>query len=335
MRRLWIVAIALVVLIAVLAFAGATYQVIASRADALRHPEAGRMVDIGGFSLKINCTGKGSPAVVLEAGLGDVSIEWRKVQPEIAKFARVCSYDRAGYGGSDAGPMPRTSAQIAKELHTLLQNAGEAPPFLLVGSSFGGYSVRVFNGQYPDQVAGIVLADATQEDQYRLLPPAWGGGVFNSQLKRYKNQARWAPFFIGLGIARLELHARGLDENSYLILQSKYLHARASELENIKVSAEQARAAGHIADKPLIVLTGGVNSDQDLANGLTKRDFDDFHRIWVEELQTRLAHLSTQGKQIVLPDSGHDVPNDRPDAIVAAVREISSIKETPSIKAKP
>ena len=87
----------------------------------------------------------------------------------------------------------------------------------------------------------------------------------------------------------------------------------------IKTSAEQARAAGHIADKPLIVLTGGKNSDQ---MGLSKQDFDDFNRIWVDELQARLAHLSTKGKQIIVPDSGHDIPSDRPDTIVNAVRDL-------------
>jgi pimeloyl-ACP methyl ester carboxylesterase len=329
MRRLAIAVLAILAMMVALVFAGATYQAIASHADARRHPEPGRLVDVGGYRLKINCTGRGSSTVVLEAGLGDVSIEWSRVQPEIAKFARACSYDRAGYGGSDAGPMPRTSAQIAKELHALLQNAGEAPPFLLVGSSFGGYNVRVYNGSYPDQVTGIVLADATQEDQYRLLPAAWGG-VFDLQLRRYKDQARWAPFFIGLGIARLKLHTRGLDDNSYLILQPKYLRARASELENIKLSAEQARAAGHISEKPLIVLTGGKNSDEMLSNALTRQDFDDFHRIWVDELQTRLFHLSIQGEQIILADSGHDIPNERPDAIVAAVRKLCTLASRPS-----
>jgi pimeloyl-ACP methyl ester carboxylesterase len=312
-------ALVLLGLVILLAVAGATYQSIATRAEARRSPEAGRLVDVGGYRLKINCTGKGGPTVVLEAGLSDVSVEWKHVQPEIARFSRVCSYDRAGYGGSDAGPMPRTSAEIAQELHSLLQHAGEAPPYLLVGSSFGGYSVRVFNGKYPDQVVGIVLADATQEDQYELLPAAWGL-VYESMLNRYKKQARWAPAYVDLGVARLTLRLEGdVGDESYLILQSKYLRARASELEMIKTSAEQARAAGHIADKPLIVLTGGKNSDQ---MGLSQQDFDDFNRIWVDELQARLAHLSTKGKQIIVPDSGHDIPSDRPDTIVSAVRDI-------------
>jgi pimeloyl-ACP methyl ester carboxylesterase len=312
-------ALILVGLVILMAIAGASYQFIATRAEARRSPEAGRLVDVGGYQLKINCTGQGSPTVVLEAGLSGVSVEWKRVQPEIARFSRVCSYDRAGYGGSDAGPMPRTSAQIAQELHALLQRAGEAPPYLLVGSSFGGYSVRVFNGKYPDEVIGIVLADATQEDQYKLLPAGWRQ-IYKSMLNRYRKQARWAPFYIDLGVARLTLRLQGdVGDESYLILQAKYLRARASELEMIETSAEQARAADHIADKPLIVLTGGKNSDQ---MGLSQQDFDDFRRIWVDELQARLAHLSTKGKQIIVPDSGHDIPSDRPDTIVNAVRDL-------------
>ena len=157
-------------MVVLLALAGASYQAIESRLDARRFPETGRLVDVGGYRLMLNCIGDGSPTVVLEAGFGDLSVEWKSVQQQIAKFSRVCSYDRAGYGGSDAGPLPRTSLQIARELHTLLKNAGEKTPYILVGASFGGYNVRVFNGLYRDEVTGIVLADATQEDQYDTLP---------------------------------------------------------------------------------------------------------------------------------------------------------------------
>jgi pimeloyl-ACP methyl ester carboxylesterase len=324
-RRLRMSALMIILLALLLAVAGTSYQAIETRSDERHSPEAGRLVDIGGYRLKINCIGRGSPTVVLEAGFGDVSVEWNRVQPEIAQFSRVCSYDRAGYGGSDSGPMPRTSALIATELHTLLQNAGEVPPYVLVGHSFGGYNVRVFNGKYPDQVAGVVLVDATQEDQYQLLPAAWGK-IYESELKRCKRQALWAPIFIDLGVARLMLRSRGnLNENAYLILQSKYLQARASELEMIKTSAQQARVADNIADKPLIVLTGGTNSDQILSNGLTKQDFSDFHKVWVDELQVRLARLSTQGKQIIVPDSGHDIPNERPDTVMSAVKNICGL----------
>lgn len=330
LRWLRIVALSLSVLVIVLALAGACYQLIATHFDARAHPEHGRLVDVGGYRLMLNCIGAGNPTVVLEAGWGDVSIEWRAVQPQIAKFARVCSYDRAGYGGSDPGPMPRTSLQIASELHTLLRNAGETPPYILVGSSFGGYNVRVFNGLYPNEVGGIVLADATQEDQYELLPRAWNR-ISAAMLQHNERLVKYSFFVVNLGIGRLMLRAQGGgDDGAYLILQSKYLRARTSELEQIRFSAEQARSADHISDKPLIVLTAGENTDTTLSSGLSQRDFKEFQRIWVDDLQMRLAHLSTGGRRIMVSRSGHDIPSDRPDSIVDAVREVRAAATTPN-----
>ena len=310
------------------ALGGAAYQSIATRSDARRSPEPGTLVDIGGYSLKINCTGKGSPTVILESGLGDVLPEWEQVQTGIAKFSRVCSYDRAGYGGSDAGPMPRTSATIATELHTLLQRTGEKAPFVLVGHSFGGYNVRVFNGKYPDEVAGLVLVDSPQEDQYHLLPSAWQSSSA-ALLQRYKKQATTAPLFIGLGIARLMLRAQGgLGKNDYLILQSKYLRARASELQNIRTSAEQARAAGGMADKPLLVLAAAETVGAATIKGLTQEGVAEFQREWIEDLQPRLARLSTRGKLLVVANSSHNIPAEHPDVVVEAVRQICAAAGT-------
>jgi pimeloyl-ACP methyl ester carboxylesterase len=327
------IALSLCIVVVLLALAGAAYQAIESRLDARYFPESGRLVDVGGYSLMLNCTGSGSQTVILEAGWSDLSVEWRTVQPEIAKFARVCSYDRAGYGGSDRGPMPRTSLRIATDLHTLLKNAGEMPPYVLVGSYFGGYNVRVFNGLYPDEVAGIVLADATQEDQYELLPKAWSA-ISAAQLKHCERLARYDFFFVDLGIGRLMLRAQGISDHDHtdsLILQTKYLRARASELEQIRVSAEQARASDHISDKPLVVLTAAENADTILSSGLSKHDFDEFQRTWVDDLQMRLAHLSTRSKRIMVLGSGHDIPSDRPESIVNAVHELCATVPRPQL----
>jgi pimeloyl-ACP methyl ester carboxylesterase len=321
-RWLRYIVLAVCGMVVLLVLAGACFQMIETRLDARHFPEGGRLVDAGGFRLMLNCTGVGSPTVILEAGFGDVSIEWRAVQPQIAKFSRVCSYDRAGYGGSDPGPTPRTSLQIATELHEALKNAGEMPPYVLVGSSFGGYNVRVFNGLYPNEVTGIVLADAVQEDQYELLPKAWSA-LSAAQLEHCERLARYSFFVVNLGIGRLMLRAQGSrGEGAYLILQKKYLSARASELEEMRVSAEQARSADHISDKPLIVLTAGENTDATLRNGLSERDFEEFQRVWVNDLQMRLAHLSKGGRRIIVEGSGHDIPSDRPESIVDAVREL-------------
>jgi hypothetical protein len=106
---------------------GLSYQVIASALDASHYPPAGKLVDIGGYRLHINCTGTGSPTVILDAGLGGSSLDWSKIQPGVARFTRVCSYDRAGYGWSDTGPGPRTSQQIVKELRTSISSLSLEP----------------------------------------------------------------------------------------------------------------------------------------------------------------------------------------------------------------
>jgi len=217
-------------------------------------------------------------------------------------------------------PCPERAIAIASELHRALRSAGEQPPYVLVGHSFGGYNIRVFNGKYPDQVAGLVLVDATQEDQYRLLPRAWADmGV--AMRWRAHRQAFWAPLYVDLGLARLQLRMEGR-QVSPVLLQSKYLRARASEFENIEVSAEQARAAGNIHDKPLLVLTAGRAIDDSLKAVLKEEDQRAYQETWIDDLQTRLARLSTRSRRVVVPDSGHDMPTDRPDAIVTAVREI-------------
>ena len=112
-------------------------------------------MDVGGHRLHIWCTGSGGPAVIYESGLGGGAFGWTSVKPEVAKFTEVCTYDRAGMGYSDSGPMPRTSRQIASELAVLLEKAVSTTPVILVGSSFGGYNVRVFASEYTDRVTGL------------------------------------------------------------------------------------------------------------------------------------------------------------------------------------
>jgi len=129
----------------------------------------GGLVDVGGYRLRIERLGKGSPAVVMEAGLAQPRNTWGRVPTDVAAFTQVVIYDRAGLGESDPGPAPRTSKQIVAELRTLLANAGVNGPYVLVGHSFGGLSARFYAGQYPNEVAGMVLVDASHEDEYDRL----------------------------------------------------------------------------------------------------------------------------------------------------------------------
>jgi hypothetical protein len=140
--------------------------------------------------------------------------------------------------------------------------------------------------------------------------------------RRAHRQALWSPLYIGLGIARFQQWWQG-QQVPPVLLQSKYLKARASELENIEVSAEQARAADHIDDKALLVLTAGSPLDADLKAALAEQDLRAWESTWVNNLQLRLARLSVRGKRLIIAGSGHDMPADSPAAIVSAVRELA------------
>src|SRR5215472_10435673 len=182
----------LLMLVVAAAVLGACYQFFENNGDARRFPQKGKSFSLGpafgNLTLNLDCDGEGSPTVVLDSGLGVPAVGWNHVQAETAKFTRVCSYDRAGYGWSGVTTAPRTSAQIVKELHALLEAAHEKGPFILVGHSFGGFNVRVYNGQYPAEVAGMVLVDASHEDQLQRMPPGFQEFMkkSNESLKRQK-----------------------------------------------------------------------------------------------------------------------------------------------------
>ena len=323
-RRVFWTFLALLVLAAA---CGAVYQTISERLDRKRFPQVGHSVDVGGFSLNLNCIGKGNPTVILESGLGIPAIGWQLVQPEVAKFATVCSYDRAGYGWSDPGPFPRTSREIARELHTLLENARVPPPYVLVGHSFGGFNMRLFNHLYPTEVAGVVFVDASQEDQELKMRRSIRE-TNAKDLRQLQRMNSVMGFLINLGIARAgmtrSLDTQNLprdlrDELIYLQLQRKFVDAMVAEESSFDESADQVRGAGTLGNKPVIVLTAGAFVD---IPGVPKEDSDEFFASWVGELQPRLAHLSSRGRQVVLLNSHHLIPFEQPQAVVNAVEEV-------------
>jgi pimeloyl-ACP methyl ester carboxylesterase len=254
------------------------------------------------------------------------------VQPEVATFARVCSYDRAGYGWSEVGPKPRTSLQIAKELRALLDASGEKGPYVLVGHSFGGYNVRVFTSLYPGDVVGVVLVDAEHGDEEKrineLLPP-----LMREQERQHDQRADmldriFAPLLFHLGIDRLKV-AAGWDGNNSLPTEVRqelqYLDRRSEEAgmaENAadSTSWDQVRSAGGLGHRPLIVLTAGKPYDPDPL--LSKEQSAKQNEMWINVLQAEEVHLSSRGKQVIVPDSGHMIPYERPAAVVSAIREV-------------
>jgi pimeloyl-ACP methyl ester carboxylesterase len=293
--------------------AGAYYQTIAEHRDLRLHPIPGELVDVGLYQLHIYCTGSGAPSVILDAGLGDTYISWRKVQPQIAQFARVCSYDRAGLGDSYYSHHPSTSKDFAQELHILLHNAGLPPPYILVGHSMGGFDVRLYASLYPSEVAGMVLVDSSHPEQQKRLPPE-----LNDLDATWIREQEFFEFTMPFGIPRLlgfcgnDAAVRAVECNFHSVRES------VAELKAISQSAGQTASTGSLGDMPLMVLSHDPDTPQpDLPEDLVKPAND----AW-QQMQQELSHLSSKGKQVIAKNSGHYIQLDRPDLVIEAVRSV-------------
>ena len=287
--------------------AGATYQWVATRRELATTPPPGRLVDVGGHKLHIWCIGSGTPTVVLENGLGGMSAEWGFVQPEAAQFTRVCSYDRAGIGYSDSGPSPRTARRLARELAQLLDRSGVSGPSVLVGASIGGFPIRVFASDYTDRVAGLVLVDATHEDQLDDVP----------------RLAAFVPLLSSTGVLRLLEVSFGPRPETLAPAVRRFAratqfratayNAAADEILHVRESAAEVRASRRKLTVPLVVVTAGRGTDH----------------AW-RTLQQDQVRLSQRGCQMIAAESGHVVPIDQPEAVVNAIRAIVAAVRTGS-----
>jgi pimeloyl-ACP methyl ester carboxylesterase len=308
------VLLALLALLVGLALIGASYQAIASANDGRIYPPPGQLVDVGGYRLHMQCSGMvqpGSPTVILEAGGGMASPSWAWVQSAVAATTRVCAYDRAGYGWSDPGPTPRDARQIAHELHTLLQRAAIIGPYVLVGHSIGGLYMRVYAAQYPNEVAGLVLVDASHPDQLARSP------ALKAEQEGSQRMLQFAPLLARLGIVRvsgmLEFMASGLPaqqqaEMIAFLANRQQLGTMLAELAAWEIATEQTRNTGSLGARPLVVVTAGTDSSQD----------------W-PMLQDDLLTLSSNSvHQIVGPATHISLLNAQADADVtsAAIRQV-------------
>ena len=286
-------------LIAVAALAGAAYQSLATRRDLAVTPPPGQLVDIGGYRLHLWCTGNGAPAVILDTGLGGSSVDWGFVQPDVARFTRVCSYDRAGMGYSDPGPSPRTARRIASELARLLDRSGIAGPVVLVGASIAGFDVRVFASDHPERAAGLVLVDASHEDQAHEVP----------------RMARFVPLLSTIGVLRLFGVSFGQRVESLPPSVRQYAQATsfraagyraaADELLHIRESVSEVRSSRRKLPIPVVVVTGARGADEN----------------W-RQLQHDLTSLSERACLVIARQSGHVVSVDQPEIVVDAIRTV-------------
>ena len=282
----------------------ATAFIAAATAAATITPAPGRRIDLGGHRLHLHCTGRGSPTVVVESGFDELSTDWALVQGRVARTTRVCTYDRAGYGGSDPGPLPRTFDQINLELRDALRIAGEKPPFVLVGHSFGGGVVRQLARTRPADVAGIVFVDIVSENQ---------------RIPMGDRAAYIADFAEGKPIPAPHEAMGDADRAAWAFARSPRDVAAASEREwssEYMARWRKEPQEGSLGRTALVVLTrrhGGYEDRPGVPATELERE-----RL---QSQAELAKLSSAGRQILV-DSGHDMQVEAPEAVSQAIEGV-------------
>lgn len=320
-RIKWISRIIIVAIILPLGLllGGFVYETIASRTDWERYPPPGELIDIGGYRLHLNCTGerqKDKPIVIIEAGSGSTSADWVLVQPEITKFTRVCTYDRAGLGWSDPGPEPRSSQQYTTELHTLLDKAVEEPPYVLVAHSYGGHTVRIYTEEHPEDVVGMILVDARHPT---IMIP--GGEMSAGQMKLWEFFAH-CGFFRLVGKQAWEAQTPSMAKISNypypILLTPQYFETGHLESMVTLESDKQAAETGPFGDLPLIVISHEI---PDLFASLPPGEKEAAEEIW-QTGQMDLTDLSTNTQFFIAEGSGHNISVENPGIIIEAVRSM-------------
>ena len=277
---------------------------------------AGRLVDVGGRSLHLLCTGRGAPTIVLEAGAAEGWYSFHFIQEPLSKELRVCSYDRAGFGYSDPRLGPRTATGLIEDLHELLERAGEKPPFLMVGHSLGGDLVMRYRARYPDDVAGLVLVDPPGAG-IRTIRPAEMQKLIDElnekrprQIAEWKRTGKWpemwAPPALPKALRRevLKLSA------SQKWWEARYAEGRMPDLE------EQPRQPD--GDVPVVLI---VSTKWDRPDGWSKETYDKY-------MADRLALLTSAARafkdsEVIAVDVSHHVHVDRPELVMDAIRRVA------------
>ncbi len=326
---MWILGI----LLALIA-SGVAYQRIGARRDRRRFAPPGQFIDVGGHRLHAVCMGRGSPVVVLESGIAASSLTWSAVQPRIARFTRVCAYDRAGLAWSDAPSCPRTFDRIVDELELVLQELGVREPCVLVGHSFGSFVVRALAARDPERAAGLVLIDPPTEwlDMTRERARMLRGGRALSQIGEMLAHAgvvraclalltggapgaprRFVRIFGPTAARKLEHlvgEVRKLPPEIHPVVQAlwcdpKCFRGMADHMLTLQRDGADMAAGVPRREIPVVVISGGDQPPDQVA------------------AQRKLADSSAEGRHIIAARSAHWVQFDEPDLLVSAIRDLA------------
>jgi len=300
----------------------------------LRAP-LGKLVDVGGRKMHLYCIGRGSPTVVLESGASAFAIDWQRVQPLLSNNNRVCSYDRLGYGWSDS--IADSDANTVSNLHALLQNAGEQPPFVMVGASRGGLYVRLYQAKYPDEVVGLVLVDPTHEERLYTMYQGKALSIATLTAEQLRTTVPSGKGFVRIP-RRTPQEGRPFDQlprelyDTRVALDAKLIRTTPDSLsyESVLENAEADRAIlaqlreqrrkhkRRLGNMPLVILTRGADTDND--------------RIMAYD---EMSQMSSNSRHTVVIGSGHEIHLFKPEAVIEAINDvITAARDNARLKAR-
>ncbi len=324
----WIKRIALVIggLIVAAILVGTAYEQIMRWRASRDYPVQGRLLDVGGGRhMQIDCRGSGAPIVVFEAGLDTMgSLSWSAVQDAVASTTRACAYSRAGIMWSEPRAGKFEPDNVAHDLHALLLAAGEHAPFVLVGHSLGGPYIMNFTRLYPQEVAGLVFVDASHPDQVERMTKAAG-----KKMEAGEGMLKAASALSWTGIPRLvEIHTANhtfpaqakLTEDAYF---SRSLSSAILELDALNATFSAAGQLRQLDDRPVVVLTATKPYPAAMLKQIqmTPEQGQRVQAAW-KELHDDEASWSHHSRHQLVPDATHYIQFDRPDVVIAAVKEV-------------
>src|SRR6202047_3209341 len=314
-----------------------TYQRAGQRRDSTLHPPPGKFVDLGTHRLHLLEEGRGSPTIVLEAGLMSTNLSWTDIRRKLGESYRVVTYDRAGLGWSDIGPMPRTAERIVEELHSLRDSEAIPPPYVLVGHSFGGLTMPLFAARYPEKIAGMVLVDPVvpaewnPPSEHDLKRASIGSKVCRrTALLSRAGVIRFVAFLLNSNAKNVSSHmvrliSRGTPADSGTVsspwfwnlppnerrmasvfwVQEKFCNTIASQLESLPGSARRFAELDNLCDKPVVILSA--------ASTPPKR----------REQHILISQRLPQGRHLLAEKSSHRIMQDQPELVLGAIHAVA------------
>jgi pimeloyl-ACP methyl ester carboxylesterase len=280
-------------------------------------------VDVGGRRLHVHCQGSGTPTVILEAGGGSFAIDWALVQPSIGRVTRTCSYDRARHGWSEPSPSAEMPENVVRDLHALLQAAGERPPYVIAGHSMGGVYSRIFQRRYPDEVAGLVLVDPSHEAN--LFTLFNGKAVAIASLTAEQLRSTMPPGDVNVPTRpvqtggpfdrlppdrhrlRMELERRLIaGDSSRPVPRAVVAEAMEGQRAALaELHSTYVTGAAVLGELPVVVLTRGIDASESL-----------------RAAHAALARSSSNSRHSMVPDAVHEIHLSRPDVVIEAIEDV-------------